>query len=199
MVAVVTKWPPERVEALAQMIEQGLTYAEAAKRLGATHSSVRGAAQRYGLMRPERRMRGQAWAREDFDTLEQLLAQGLKFAEIAQRMGRTFNGIRTAVYRLGLADKKRQRHRLRKDWGEIMPIVVDCIETELMAMPQIVQRLRARGYTVSGHAIHYRLRVRADQGLRERLNKNAAQRRAAKTSIRAKRRHAQQRQQQGVA
>lgn len=199
MVAVVTKWHPERVEALAEMIDQGMSYAEIAKRLSTTGDSVRGAAQRHGLMRPERRTPGQPWDREDYDVLEELLSQGLKYREIGQRMGRTYNGIRAAVSRLGLTDKERQRHRLRKDWGEIMPIVVSCIETELMAMPQIVQRLAALGYTVTGPAIHDRLKRWGDQGLRARLNKNAAQRRAAKSSIRAKRRHARRRQQKEQA
>ncbi|MDR5867260.1 hypothetical protein [Halomonas koreensis] len=158
MPAVISKWTARRRATLQRLLEQGLSYREVARRMHETPTAVRGAAQRYGMMRPERLVRGQPWAREDFDRLEGLLAEGLGFEEIARRMGRTYNGIRCAVDRLGLTDRERWRHRLRDDWPEIERIAEACIEVERMCIAQVAQRLAALGYIVTPQALHARMR-----------------------------------------
>lgn len=194
MVAKITKWTPERVAILAELMNRGLTYAQIGKHMDETGTAVRGAAQRHALMRPERLQRGQAWSRKDYDTLEALLEQNLPFVEIGKRMGRTYNGVRCAVSRLGLTDPDRRRWRLRDDWAEIEPIIVDCIEAELMGGPQIIRRLAALGYTMTTACLHNHLRG-MDPSLRQRLRRNAERRRNARHIINGKRRTARARQQ----
>ncbi|MBB3142781.1 hypothetical protein [Halomonas organivorans] len=194
MVAVITKWTARRRSTLQRMIDQGLSYREIGQRMGETATAVRGAAQRYGMMRPERLMRGQAWNRADFDRLEQLLDEGLGFEEIARRMGRTYNGIRCAVARLGLTDRERQRYRLREDWPELEPIIEACIQVERMGVPQIVDRLTALGYVITRAAIHYHLRQFPE--LHREVVSNAERRRQHWRLIHGQRRTVRARQQQ---
>jgi len=192
------QWTPERVAQVAALIDKGLTYAQIGKRMGESGTAVRGCAQRHGLMKPERLRRGRDWAREDYDTLEVLLQDDLTFVQIGERMGRTYNSVRSAVARLGLCDPERQRWRLRDDWAEIEPIIVDCIEAELMCGPQIIARLAARGYTMTNSCLHNHLRS-MDPSLRRRLRRNAEQRRNARHYINGKRRSARARQQRQEA
>lgn len=160
MPAVITKWTARRRATLQRLLDQGLSYREIGRRMHETPTAVRGAAQRYGMMRPERLVRGQSWDRADFDRLQDLLAEGHSFEEIARRMGRTYNGIRCAVDRLGLTDRERWRHRLRDDWDEIERIAEACIEVEQMCIAQVAQRLAALGHAVTPQALHSRLRRR---------------------------------------
>jgi len=195
MVGVVTQWPPERVAVLAGLLEQGLSYTQAAERMGTKPHAARGAAQRHGLMRPERRAPGQEWTREDFDTLERYLDQNLKFAEIGRRMGRTYNGIRCAVDRLGLTDRERSRYRRRPDWHILEPIIIDCIESELMSGPQIIKRLASMGVTLTNAGLHNHLQE-MHPSLRNRIRRNAQRNRNAWIAIHAKRRAAIRRHQE---
>lgn len=198
MVAVVTKWHPERVATLARLMAQGLSYRQIGQRMGESATSCRGAAQRHGLQRPERLSRGEPWPREDYDILTAMLAEGKRYWEIGQRLDRTFNQVRSAVDRLGLTDQQRWAYRRRPDWPELEPIIIDCIEAELMNGPQIITRLATHGVTMTNTCLHNHLRE-MDPSLRQRIKRNAQRSRNARLSIKAKRRAAKKRQQREAA
>lgn len=188
------KWMPEDIECLRQLLAQGFTYRQVAAHMDRTLNSVRGAAQRAGLQDPTKHRTGPPWQRDDYDTLERLLAQGLTYQQIAERMERTPDGVRGATERLGLQHPERRvAHCRRDDWHALDPLIRDCIEVEGMAGPQIVERLAALGHQVSKYGIHLRIR-QAMPDLKKPLLANAARRRAKWRSIHAQRRHLRERQ-----
>ncbi|MDI5890643.1 hypothetical protein [Halomonas rhizosphaerae] len=187
-------WSPEEVAQLRQLIVEGLTYNAIAQRMGRTYRSIRGAAEHYQLARELGRRpigSGVVWSRADYDRLEALVAQGLTKDQIGEQMGRSYNQVRGAMARIGLTDPARRGHN-RKDWPEIEPIILDCIQVERMTVPQIESRLRALGYRISRNAIHTRIKG-MPASVRKEMRLNAQQRRGRMRSLKAQRERARAR------
>ncbi|WP_129141487.1 GcrA family cell cycle regulator [Modicisalibacter coralii] len=129
------------------------------------------------------------WSRQEYDTLEALINEGLSYAQVAERMGRERMSVQGTAQRIGLTHPDRQGHQKRRDWPEIDRILEDCIETRLMTVPQATKHLKALGYRICQTAIYTRvgqdryLRDRAIQNKRLRMaavcRRNAARRKAA--------------------
>lgn len=179
-------WTKRRLYHLRRLMDEGLTYRQIGQRLGTTRDSVRGAAREYGFMRPELCTRGPDWSREEYDTLERLMQQGLTYREIGEQLGKTRNACRHAAHRLGLSEPGRQKMRLRYDWPRLVPMIRDLAEVQAMALPQMHQRLEARGEEVGLHAIRYHLRTHEPE-LYQVIVQNAHSRRARMNALRGMR------------
>lgn len=195
-------WSPEEIAQLRQLMVEGLTYNAIAQRMGRTYRSIRGAAEHYQLARDLGRRpvgSGVVWSRTDYDRLEALVGQGLTKDQIGEQMGRSYDQVRGAMARIGLTDPARRGHN-RKDWPEIEPIILDCIQVERLTVPQIENRLRALGYRISRNAIHQRIKG-MPPSVRKEMRANAQQRRGRMRSLKAQRARAraQQRQQETAA
>lgn len=189
-------WTEDLKVELSRLLAQGLTYRQAAERMGIRRDQAKSAAHAHDLgpRRPHRKWR--EWGREECDTLERLLADGLTYPEICQRMGLGLNEVKGAAQRLGLMDPSRVgQHRKRSDWPEIDRIVTDCIEAQLMTIPQTHRHLAALGYEV-GLGTLYRRIADNDPELRARAKRNAKRRKVVvgqRVSLakQARRRHEQ--------
>ncbi|MEQ5770038.1 hypothetical protein NFH98_20925 [Halomonas sp. H33-56] len=169
-------WSPNKIERFKVLHRDGVTYREIGKRMGLSYDQVRGAVRHYRL--PTKSRSWQAWSREDYDRLEALYREGLSYRQIAERMGRSFNQVRCTTERLELRDIARTNPRERSDWPALDPIIRDCLEAELMTVPQIVVRLARLGHTVSRTGVHSRIEKMGQDATR-RMYRNAARRRGA--------------------
>ena len=129
------------------------------------------------------------WSRQEYDTLEALINEGLSDSAIAARMGRGYNSIRSATQRLALCGV---RTRKRLVYGpRVDTLIRACIEVEAMSVPQIVERITALGYPASRCWVHSRIASMPDE-VHRTLIKNAKARRAKLRGIKARRRAAQE-------
>jgi hypothetical protein len=185
----VHKWTPDEIEQLRQLMAKGLTYRQISQRLGRTHSSVRGAAQRYQMMDSTKCPGREPWSRAEHDALEELVAEGLTKHQIAERLERSYDSVRGAIAKLGMQDRQRQgAYRRRDDWDEIDAIITDLVQVEGMCGPQIAQRLALLGKTISRESVITRLKTMPE--VRREALANARARRAARTRLYWQRRRA---------
>jgi len=171
-------WTDERKAQLQCLLAEGLTYRQAAERMDIRRDQAKSAANTYRLAPRRPRRKWREWPRAEYDRLEALMAAGLTYPQIAERMQLGINEVKGAAQRLGLMSPERLgRHRIRHDWPEIDRIVTDCIEAQLMTIPQAHRHLRALGLgqdLAVGtlyrrlEAIDHNLRVQADRNAKRR-------------------------------
>lgn len=131
----------------------------------------------------------QPWSRADYDRLEQLIRAGHTYAEIDTLLGRKWPGsAEAAARRIGL-NSDRGRGNRRKDWPVIDPIIRDCIECQLMTVPQVANYLTALGHAIKPSTVY--ARIAPDTVLNQRARRNGTRRRIA-VADRINRRRAQQ-------
>lgn len=115
------------------------------------------------------------WSRQEYDTLEALINEGLSYSAIAERMERELLSVQGTAQRLGMTNSARQGWRKRQDWPAIDRLIEECIETRLMTIPQAAVYIRSVGHTVCQASIYDRvnqsraLKARARQNKRLRM------------------------------
>ncbi len=170
-------WTESRKAVLRDLLAQGLTYKQAAEQMGIRRDQARTAAHAHDLGPSRAPRKYRDWARHEYDHLEALLDEGLTYPQIAKRMGLEINQVKGAAQRLGMMHQARiGQHRRRRDWPQIDRISRDCIEVQLMTIPQTHQHLAALGHhlglgTLYRHikALDPVLRARAEQNSKRRM------------------------------
>jgi len=109
-------------EAIAELLERGLTDAEIARIGGVQPGSLRNRRLKLGLLRPP--SAGPEWTAEEVGELRRLFAKGLTDKEIAERLGRTApNAVPSRRFILGLVRldetpwTAEDNDTLRRMWG----------------------------------------------------------------------------------
>lgn len=118
------------------------------------------------------------WPRAELDRLERLLKAGHTYAQIGEAMGRGQLEVQGAAQRIGLMSPERRAWRKRQDWPVIDRMLTDCIEAQLMTVPQAQRQLAAKGITVSTTSLYNRL-ADLPRHVRIRAKKNSQNRKAA--------------------
>ncbi|HSH27362.1 MAG TPA: hypothetical protein VK972_06305 [Wenzhouxiangella sp.] len=174
------EWTEQRKARLRQLlVDEGLTYREAARRMGLRYNQVKQAALTHRLGNHAPRYPWREWDRAEYDTLERLLEQGNTYPQIAAAMSLTLNQVKGAAQRLGMMRQERLgMHRVRADWPEIDRITRDCIEADLMTIPQTHRHLAALGYRLGLSTLYKRVSD-IDDKLRARAEANAKRRKVA--------------------
>lgn len=174
------EWTDQRKARLRQLlVDEGLTYREAARRMNLRYHQVKQAALTYRLGNHAPRYAWREWDRDEYDTLERLLEQGHTYPQIAEAMSLTPNQVKGAAQRLGMMSQERLgMHRVRADWPEIDRITRDCIEAGLMTIPQTHRHLAALGYQLGLSTLYKRVSD-IDDKLRARAEANAKRRKVA--------------------
>lgn len=174
------EWTDERKETLRRLLqEEGLTYKQAARRMRLRFNQVKQAALTHRLGNHAPRYAWREWSRDEYNTLERLLDQGLTYPQIAKSMSLSETQIKGAAQRLGMMSKERLgKHRVRSDWPEIDRIARDCIECRLMTIPQAHRYLAALGHKLGLSTLYKRV-ADTDDKLRARAETNAKRRKVA--------------------
>lgn len=170
------EWTDSRKQTLRRLLAEGLNYREAGERMGIRRDQAKSAAHAHGLRVSRAHRKWREWARHEYDTVERLLEEGLTYPQIAQQMGLGTNEVKGAAQRLGLMDPDRvgQHHR-RDDWHAIDRIAIDCIEAQLMTIPQAHRHLGAMGYQIALSTLYRRVKSISTE-LRARAEKNSRRR-----------------------
>ncbi|HET8791694.1 MAG TPA: hypothetical protein VFM75_10835 [Modicisalibacter sp.] len=110
------------------------------------------------------------WSRQEYDTLEALINEGLSYAQIAQRMGRERLSVQGTAQRIGLSSPERQGRCRRRDWTDIDALLAECIESRLMTVTQAASHINAIGHVVSTSALYERLKTMPEVKRRAKAN-----------------------------
>lgn len=117
------------------------------------------------------------WPREEYDRLEELVKAGWRYADIAADLGRGIIEVQGGAQRIGLMSSERKGWR-RIDWDDIDRAIIDCLEAQLMTIPQVAAHLTAIGKPVSYQSVYRRVSG-MPHWIRERARANGAARRSA--------------------
>ncbi|MCL7941178.1 hypothetical protein M8009_12870 [Halomonas sp. ATCH28] len=114
------------------------------------------------------------WSRVEYDRLDELLAAGYRYADIAADLGRGVIETRGTAQRIGLTHKARMGWR-RRDWAPIDAAIIDCIEARCLSVPQAARHLTALGTPVAAGTIYKRLAAMPSQ-VRKQATENGRRR-----------------------
>lgn len=122
------------------------------------------------------------WSRAEYDQLEHLMAGGYRYAQIAERMGRTTGSIQGTAQRLGLQHKCRIGWRRRADTEALHELIIDCLEVRRMTCTETTRYLNSVGHAVSNAWVHKHIH-RMHGHYRNIAAANAARVKSLKTGV----------------
>lgn len=114
------------------------------------------------------------WTRAEYDELERLIRQKLRYRQIGQRLGRSEISVKCAAYRIGMRNPTGKRWA-GHDWPLIDPKIQDLIECQKLSAPQIAEWLTKLGQPIHASTVYDRI-AKMPADVRRQAKQNARQR-----------------------